>query len=392
MSPTDGYTIDDARHAMGLSAPDEELYQAAELAVLEHERAERLERNGQARERLLTRRTDALRAAERRVAELEQWRADVTHAVEALTERKVEHFSSCDWCGACSPEEAEGRCEPREDQTGERSCPAIDGPVAEVWDDGANPVVLLLREELQHAALVSDELKRLAARVAAAVAASAAGLLDAVSVHVESMLSNLDKARDECRALRNRLDALNADSEEREALLNRAIVVEVERDEALAQVAALEAELARRQAGDFAKLSSHIRGRMERQVASAVYHDENGDERRAAESRHQADALWAVLKEWDSRQDWFTTSSSTSPAAKAINEARAKRKAAAGVSFHVEGTASPPCIACEGERHEGEICDRCGSVADGCGGFFVDPPAEALNREPAPSDFGGSDD
>lgn len=166
MSPTDGYTIDDARHAMGLSAPDEELYQAAELAVLEHERAERLERNGQARERLLTRRTDALRAAERRVAELEQWRADVTHAVEALTERKVEHFSSCDWCGACSPEEAEGRCEPREDQTGERSCPAIDGPVAEVWDDGANPVVLLLREELQHAALVSDELKRLAARVA----------------------------------------------------------------------------------------------------------------------------------------------------------------------------------------------------------------------------------
>lgn len=162
----DSYTIEDARvvaHSGLFTTDDEEL---ARLAIRKHERAERLERNGEARERLLTRRTDALRAAERRVAELEQWRADVTHAVEKLTERKVERFASCDWCGACSPEEAEGKCQPWEDQTGERSCPGIDGPVAEVWDDGANPVVLMLREELSEAALVSDELKRMAQRVA----------------------------------------------------------------------------------------------------------------------------------------------------------------------------------------------------------------------------------
>lgn len=40
----------------------------------------------------------------------------------------------------------------------------------------------------------------------------------------------------------------------------------------------------------------------------------------------------------------------------------------------LEGLKAPPewpdCSDCEGERTEGEICERCGSVADGKGGFY----------------------
>ena len=141
-------TIDEARRIVGSDWVEAVLLGAdgvialARLAIAENERAETLAR---------------------RVAELEQWQADTTFAVEAMTGRKVEHFSACDWCGACSPEEADGRCEPREDETGERSCPGIEGPVAEIWDDGANAVALMLREEMQHAAIVTEQLEAVVA-------------------------------------------------------------------------------------------------------------------------------------------------------------------------------------------------------------------------------------
>lgn len=42
-------------------------------------------------------------------------------------------IDQCSRCGACSEEEAETRCRPMQDSTGEYGCPGTEWPLADVW-------------------------------------------------------------------------------------------------------------------------------------------------------------------------------------------------------------------------------------------------------------------
>jgi len=69
----------------------------------------------------------------------------------------LSHLSRCHVCRASCPKEAETRCSPREDQTGERWCPSTEWPLADLWEGTTTPEDVHARQEAEAQALIDWE-------------------------------------------------------------------------------------------------------------------------------------------------------------------------------------------------------------------------------------------